>query len=287
MKKINLIYWNEQNFGDALSPYIVEELSGRKTKFKGANINIFRKLVKAILFLSLNDLQRILFPWQTNILGVGSIITWGNSKSKVWGSGFMSQSGRFNGGEVFAVRGPFTAKRLVKEGFPKCEIYGDPALLLPLWKQPVLQKKHKLGIIPHWKETDKFIESYGDRYKIIDLRTKDVDKVLEDITSCNYILSTSLHGLIVPHAYNIPALWIKDGFIDTDGFKFSDYFASVEIPDYNGFTDINDILTSESSWKNLFNEHIEKSLINVSLSDIQKGLIRVAPFPVKKKYKNI
>lgn len=28
MKKINLIYWNEPNFGDAVSPLLIEELSG-------------------------------------------------------------------------------------------------------------------------------------------------------------------------------------------------------------------------------------------------------------------
>ena len=47
------------------------------------------------------------------------------------------------------------------------------------------------------------------------------------------IFSTSLHGLIISHAYGIPAIWIKAGNIGTDGFKFKDYFSSVNIPYYS------------------------------------------------------
>lgn len=34
MKKINLIYWNKDNFGDQLSPYIVSKLSGEIIRYK-------------------------------------------------------------------------------------------------------------------------------------------------------------------------------------------------------------------------------------------------------------
>src|SRR5690606_11207939 len=284
MKKINLVYWNEPNFGDALSPQIIEELSVCKTKLKAAYINSFRKFIKGLLFLSWREIRMILFPWQPNILGVGSVITCGNSRSKVWGSGFMSDTDSFKGGDIFAVRGPLTAQRLIKQGFPKCEIYGDPALLLPLWIKPAIEKKYKLGIVPHWKEVDKYNECYGSEYKVIDSRTKKIEKILEEITSCEYILSASLHGLIVPHAYNIPDIWIKDGYIETDGFKFLDYFASVNIPEYGGFTNVKDILADESNWMRLFNNNKDKSLINEPIDPLQKRLIRVAPFPLKKKY---
>ena len=281
---INLVYWSEDNFGDALSPLLIEELSGETTQLKGAYIKKMRRFLKGVLYLSTQAISTILFPWQSNVLAVGSVITCGNKRSKVWGSGFMSDSGKFNGGNIFAVRGPYTADRLVKQGFPKCEIYGDPALLLPLWLNPAKEKKYKLGIVPHWKETASFIADYGEKYKIIDLRTKDVDKVVEDITSCHYILSTSLHGLIVAHAYHIPALWIKKGYIETDGFKFADYFSSVNITPYIGFENIDEILGSGDKWLSLFESNSDKSLVNVSLLKIQKDLLSTAPFPLKKKY---
>lgn len=57
--------------------------------------------------------------------------------------------------------------------------------------------------------------------------------VIEDIVSCEYILSTSLHGIIVAHTYGVKALWIKKGNIQTDGIKFDDYFSSVQIDRYS------------------------------------------------------
>lgn len=285
--KISLIYWSEDNFGDALSPVVIEELSGNLTQLKHAYKSKFRRFVKSIIYFSPKELNTILFPWQENVLGVGSVICCGNSKSKVWGSGFMSNSGDFLGGSVFAVRGPSTSKRLVEQGFDKCEVYGDPALLLPLWEEPVEKKTHQLGIVPHWKESDKFIEEYGDKYKIIDLRTKDIKKIITEITSCEYILSTSLHGIIVAHAYDIPSLWIKRGFIETDGFKFADYFGSVRIPAYTGFEDIENILLSDANWKALFLGNEDKSSISIDLNEIQLGLLKAFPFPLKDKYEQL
>jgi hypothetical protein len=62
---------------------------------------------------------------------------------------------------------------------------------------------------------------------VIDL-CQTVEKVVADITSCDCIFSSSLHGLIVAHAYGIPAVWIRPGGpIMGDDVKFHDYFASV------------------------------------------------------------
>src|SRR5699024_9384076 len=162
------------------------------------------------------------------------------------------------GGEVFAVRGKLTSESLVRQGFQKCDVYGDPALLLPLWLKPSSKKQHFLGIIPHHSEVDYFIEKYSDKYFIIDLRTTNVHRIVEEINSCERILSTSLHGVIVAHAYDIPALWIKKGYIGTDGFKFHDYFSSVKIPLYHGITDIDESLIDESKVFELFHENNDK-----------------------------
>lgn len=286
-KKINLVYWSEENFGDALSPVLVEELSGLKTQLKHAYKSKFRRFIKSILYVSPREFSTILFPWNHNILGVGSVICCGNKRSKVWGSGFMSDAGEFKGGKIFAVRGPGTAKRLENQGYPKCRVYGDPALLLPLWKQPVNVRKHKLGIVPHWKESESFLKKYGSKHKIIDLRTRDINRVIEEMTSCDYILSTSLHGVIVAHAYDIPALWIKEGYIETDGFKFADYFNSVGIPNYVGFGEVETLLAQESNWMQLFDTHREKAKMHFSLQEIQRKLLKAAPFPLRDKYNKI
>lgn len=286
-EKINLVYWSEENFGDALSPVLVEELSGLEVQLKHAYKSKVRRMLKAALSLSRSELKAILFPWQHNVLGVGSVIIAGNKHSKVWGSGFLNDAGQFKGAEILAVRGPLTADRLVKQGFPACEVYGDPAVLLPLWLKAASEKRYRIGIVPHWKECSYFLEHYQDQYKVIDLRTRDIPRVVEEITSCDYILSTSLHGLVVAHAYQIPALWIRKGDIETDGFKFADYFSSVGIEPYPAFEYSERDLTTESECLALFQAHKDKSLTKQSLPLIQKQLLQVAPFPLKRKYVDI
>lgn len=287
MKKINIIYWNADNFGDVLNPVLIEELSGRPAQFK--DITLSKKdrlglLAKAFFQGKPRKCHTILFPWEKSMTAIGSIISWAKKNSVVWGSGFMNEDERFQGGETRAVRGKFTDKKLKEDGFEGCTVFGDPALLLPLWIEPQGEKKYPLSLIPHWSEVEYFKKKYGDRYHIIDLRTRDVEKVVHQVMQSEAILSTSLHGLIVGHAYGVPSLWIKHGYIDTDGFKFQDYFSSVDIPLYDGFENIAEILASDRAWKSHFSAHSDKTCIKNSLQQIQINLLKAAPFALREKY---
>lgn len=298
MKKIRLYYWTEQkNFGDCLAPQLVEELSGLPVQYeKPAEPLNFKEsfwlLASIILKGKVHRWETFIAPYRTKILSIGSILQFSNQWCKVWGTGYMNYHEKPIRGKIYAVRGLETKKKLIKQGMKLNNIpLGDPALLLPLWLQPKTQPQYDLGIIPHWVETDymlNYIKSKNlNKVRLIDLRTDDVQKVVNEINSCKYILSTSLHGIIVAHAYNIPALWIKHGYIDTDGFKFKDYFSSVGINYYEGFEDLDNILSSTESYQALFAKHSDKSSIRISLQQIQLDLIKSAPFPLKKSYKMI
>lgn len=51
---------------------------------------------------------------------------------------------------------------------------------------------------------------------------------IDDICSCNTILSSSLHGIIIADAYEIPNAWISlDENHPDNNFKFKDYYLSV------------------------------------------------------------
>lgn len=288
MKNIRLRYWGGQNLGDYLSPFIISKLSGRPikkyeyiTSVDKKNIN-FKDYVK----LNLKRLRQTLFFFERHILSVGSIIIYCNKKSLIWGSGFMNQNEHItHGGKFLAVRGKLTNKKIVNDGYEGCNVFGDPALLLPLIIKPSFEKKYDLAIIPHWKEYKYFKHKYGERFKILDIRTIDVEYFIKELTSCKYILSSSLHGVILSHAYKIPALWIKHGYIDTDGFKFYDYFSSVAIPFYDGIEDFGQYLEN-NNWKYLFEKHIINALPQIDISLIQKKLLDVAPFKVLGKYRN-
>ena len=298
MNKIRLYYWKEQkNFGDCLAPQLVEELSGIPVQYERPiePLNLIDSiwyLASILLKGKYHRWERLIAPYRTIILSVGSILQFSNQRCKVWGAGYMNYYERPVYGKIYALRGKETKRKLIEQGMKLGNVpLGDPALLLPLWIQPKNQPQYDLGIVPHWRETDYFINLIKSkdlkRIKLIDLRTDDTQKVVDEINSCKYILSTSLHGIIVAHAYHIPALWIKHGYIDTDGFKFKDYFSSVGIDYYDGFDTINDIITSTESYQSLFAKHRDKSKINIPLLQIQINLLKAAPFPLKKRYKKL
>lgn len=285
-KKIKLVYWNKPNFGDILSPYIIHKLSQQEIQYKDYYHGFWgccKDIIKKLLTFKAKSITNIHFPFDKNILGIGSIIAQGNKHSIIWGSGFINESETFKGGNVLAVRGHATNEKIIKQGFSGCNVFGDPALLIPLLISPNPKPINKLGIIPHVKETDYFIKKFSHKYKIIDLRTYNIEQTIQEITGCKYVLSTSLHGIIVSHAYNIPALWIKHGYIDTDGFKFRDYFSSVNIQAYNGFTNIDELLNNEYCWEELFQKYNHLALPQKDIKTIQKQLLEVAPFPINLK----
>lgn len=292
MRFVSLIFWNDiNNIGDLLSPFIINRLSGIPVKQKEIRYLNRRGKYRAVYDFLRNrigfmKLINVLFSWKKDILGIGSILSFGNNKCVIWGSGFMNYGEKFEGGKVCAVRGPLSNEQLIKNGFKGCSVFGDPALLLPLIIESASddEKIYDVAIIPHWSEYDFFYEKYGATYKILDVRTTKIEDFVHDLTLSKHILSSSLHGIILSHAYNIPAIWIKHHDIETDGFKFYDYFSSVEIPFYNGIMNFDAFLCNHN-WRQLFVLYKKYSLPRKNIKTIQRGLISVAPFKVLSRFK--
>lgn len=288
MKKIKLVYWNGVNFGDALNPYLISRLSGmdvaHKVKIFGFKNNV-RIFLSSLVHGNFSKLNTMVKPHEKYITAIGSNLSGSSKHCKVWGTGFWTCQDEFHGGEVLAVRGKVSDEKMRRMGYKGCEIYGDAALLMPLIYKPQVVKKYKLGIIPHFRETEFFKLLYADKYKVIDLRTVDAEQVIDEIVSCEYILSSSLHGIIVAHAYGVPTLWINNFNVEKDGTKFLDYFTSVDIRPYIPFRNFDEII-KEGEYDNFFSLNSEKSLPTKSIESIQKALLKVAPFPLLEEFKN-
>ena len=214
-----LLYGKEpihRNLGDELNYYLIRELTGKQ---------VFN-------FPDLLPLKIV------NYSCIGSISEWRpNSYNIFWGTGALHGKKKISPKplKVCAVRGPLTRKFLLAQGIDCPEIYGDPALLLPRIYTPNKTKKHKMGIIPHIFDSDdplidKLIEK-GNKQDIVVIKMggyKDWHNVIDEICECEFIISSSLHGLILSDAYNVPNMWVE--FSDKvigNRFKFHDYFASV------------------------------------------------------------
>lgn len=249
----------KENFGDILTPYIVEKLSGVKPIY-------FKPSTRGSKYIK-------------HSIMVGSIIDESYENTIVWGSGITSISDRIRGGDFRAVRGPETVKRLIELGFASPQVVGDPSILLPLFYNPTINKKYKIGIIPHYVDYDNISVSLKDKDNIlvIDLMTNNIEKVIDQILQCEKIISTSLHGIIVANVYGIPTVWLKySNKILGDDVKFYDYFHSVELFDISFYN--KDILEL-----NVF-EDLKFSLPKDSIiKNIQKGLLETYPYKFKRK----
>ena len=207
-----------QNFGDDLNYYILKKLTGKKI-FNYPQIWNIRRFP---IYMCIGSILNLYFVNQNNNI--------------VWGSGARDAGLPMNGfpKKICAVRGKLTRAYLQKRGIDCPEIYGDPALLLPFLYRPIRKKKHKLGIILHFRDKGnelirRVAKKAGEKAEFIDIVNYDRwESVIDRITECECIASSSLHGLIVADAYRIPNVWIRFGD-DTfeGGFKYLDYFSGV------------------------------------------------------------
>ncbi|SUP53620.1 Polysaccharide pyruvyl transferase [Weeksella virosa] len=262
-----LMYWfiyseEKDNFGDMIGPYLIAELSNLQVK----HVDDF--------------LPKKYLKYQKVYLTVGSILYAADSNSIIWGSGIIDSKQKVNkGAKYLAVRGPRTRRILLEQGNICPEVYGDPALLLPLLYKTSIKKENQYTIIPHYVDYDAIHISEDINVDIINLLTNDFNFTLDSIIKSNLIISSSLHGLIIAVAYNIPCIWVKfSDKLSGDDIKFYDFFDSLGLKNiiYYKVENIEDFIV-ESLPK------IPPILLQnkIKLTKIQQGLLRTYPFKIK------
>jgi hypothetical protein len=267
-KPIPLFFWSErkfifkdnENYGDLLSKYLVEKIAGRPVKFVHPKKQPWYKLNKK------------------NYLAVGSILHHATKESIVWGSGIIDRKQKVAQADFRAVRGPRTREYLLDLGYQCPAVYGDPALVLPRYFNPQVEKKYELGIIPHYHDYKEVSETYKNEAEIlvIDLMTLDVEAVTRKILECKKTVSSSLHGLIVSHAYGIPSVWVEfSKKLFGDGVKFNDYLESVKLDVYEPQF-LNEKKTVEEL-ENLTERFVPLPDLKI-LEHLQQNLLKSSPF---------
>ena len=170
------------------------------------------------------------------LLSIGSgILYYGYQDVTYWGTGvlcdintqpwykFILNSKLYRKLDFRAVRGPLSRDVVLKLGHKCPEIYGDPAILMPLIYKPTVSKEHDYAIIPQYVTEASIREQYPDEY-IISMNTNDYKSVISQILSCRKVVSSSLHGVILAEAYGVPAVWYR-GLMEEIDFKYHDYYA--------------------------------------------------------------
>lgn len=167
---------------------------------------------------------------------VGSNIYAGFQNATVWGSGIICKPDlhtRFNAFllhypltrlDIRAVRGPLTRKIVLGWGQKCPDVYGDPAILMPLIYQPKLDVKRELIVIPQFVTEKDFREKYP-KLDIISMNTNDYESVIDAIVSSKKVITSSLHAVILSDAYGVPSVLFR-GLGKRNDFKYLDYYYS-------------------------------------------------------------
>jgi pyruvyltransferase len=241
IESYGLYYWKlyvgEGNVGDELSPIIVKKINPNiKSVYETRYYNKF--------------------------LGIGSIIHDANDGDIIWGSGIGYEKLGIKSDklDIHMVRGPLTYEILKKTNNIR-PIFGDPALLTSLYFPISVDKKYKVGIIPHCSNIIK-CETYMNKNpiknSIIISPTLHFVKFIELINMCEIIISNSLHGIILADSYNIPNGYFNFTPLPEGGFKFKDYMSSQNREFFN-VSDINDVVKHTDIGKKIKNETILSS----------------------------
>lgn len=211
-------YPGSRNFGDALSS------------------SFARKLTKKTIIVDKFSLLQLIKsrPCQNYAL-IGSIMGHCDSNTIVWGAGCISKSDLpiNTPHRICAVRGPLTRQILLENNFECPEVYGDPALLLPYFYRCNIKPKYRLGLIPHYMDANHKVLSQIEKQGaiIIDVNVRyNWKQFVNQVLSCECIVSSSLHGLIVADAYHRKSLWCEfSDKIIGGGFKYDDYYSSINM----------------------------------------------------------
>ena len=250
-----------RNWGDDINVYLLKRIWNRPISYLYSSTFAMRKE-------------------QDNFIVIGSTLAMlSNKNSIVWGAGVIDENETMLNApkKILSVRGPKTRKWLMDKGIDCPEVYGDPAMLLKyIYKPKKIRKRYKLGIIPHYDDYNHpVLAKMKSNPDILFIRMEGYKKwtdVIDQVASCDYIASSSLHGLIIAETYNIPNLWIEiSGKLLGGHFKFHDFFLSIGIDRDIPFviqetTTINDLLATKKYYKQGY----------IDLSEMKKA----SPFPL-------
>lgn len=227
-KTVKLYYAKLANMGDLLNVLIIENCFGLKVE----RHSFLTGEMSAIG----SGLGQYVFhggPLMKLRQGINGLV---RPHVSVWGTGFINydeRDGRFFKRDMafHALRGRLSLRRVERMLGKSLDIpTGDGGILASELLSRVPEKKYSLGIIPHICDLkDEAVEKLKESYEnAIVINVKDEPlQVVEQIAQCGFVLSSSLHGLVVADSFNIPNMHVlfSDRLLG-DGFKFDDYYSA-------------------------------------------------------------
>ena len=247
----------QQNFGDYLSPLLVEMLSGQSVVY--APVHKADMMAVGSIMSREKKAKRYLLP----------------RKLHIWGAGTDAPGLEFSARHYYhAVRGVMTREQI--KGLKGLPALGDPGLLASLWwgSRPRPDKRYRIGLIAHY--VDQTLDAVLQAADIPGVRLINVfwpvEKVLRNIQECDCIISSSMHGLIVADAFGVPNRRIVLSQGKISDYKFADYYSAFGMPEPIPLASEDLLMLPEVDLADLIGTYSRPGL-----EAIQGGLVRVFP----------
>lgn len=188
------------NFGDALSVWLPEKLTGERYGYSGS-----RELIIS-----------------------GSVLVDAFPQSVVYGAGFINMFQSTQARYISYVRGHLTALLLQMQGnSAEPEIF-EPAYCLREFYEDIVPDV-EVGYIPHYVDAGLIRQ---DEWMEIGICTG-IDNVMRQMLRCKKIVTSSLHGMVIADLFERPSCLVQvSNNLTGDGFKFIDYWSFVDKPPY-------------------------------------------------------
>lgn len=245
LKRKATAYWYNkyQNFGDLITPWLLR---------KYGLIPVHSSYDSSALVATGSILQGMPENYSGYIIGSGLI---------------RDTQKKFNNAKILAVRGKMTKSRI---NAPSSVVLGDPGLIVSKFLQVRQRKRYVLGLVPHlYDKLDDRIANICQKYKK-DILNIDVQRkpmaVIKDIDKCEYILSSSLHGIVIADSLSIPNGWLFLSQVHSGkNFKFYDYASAINVKcnpiNLNGEETLSELISLAS-----------RTINTDKLKEIQRGL---------------
>ncbi len=276
---VKLCWWDSKNFGDALNPHLFKAL-GSSVKYAQSN---------EAEFLAVGSyMERLL---------IGALFDQRQSEQpiSIWGTGFQFEPGHhlwFNNIKcpeefirpvnIFALRGKLSkerAEKISEQNFDGIAL-GDPGLLTSMIVDTkALKKKYRLGIFCHFTDNgngifNKIKANIKNSIRI-DVEAP-VTEIVKSMASCEAVISSAMHPLIIADSLRIPNQWINISDNAISKYKFDDYYSVFNLKPQ--CFDLNLKVFDEEDLEQL---HTNYLITSEQVLEIQKGLIKACPLPGK------
>jgi succinoglycan biosynthesis protein ExoV len=237
-----LNYFQSNNFGDALNPYIFHHFLPD--------------------FFDSDP--------ETSFVGIGSILGLKNvreaKKKIVFSSGFAyGEIPKIDDSfDIFCVRGPLTCEALKID---KKFAISDGAILIQYMEQEMLDKKYKYAYMPHWESMQKYNWKIICEMSNVHLinPTDDIQSIITQIKQTEVLIAEAMHGAVVADTLRVP--WIPaKAYAGINDLKWQDWASTFKL-DYDPFK-ISSLYDDTSFTRNVIREKTGYPLPLSSLSPI-------------------